>query len=346
MKFFKYLFFLIVLVFVAGSLYVATISIPNEKTFSFETPITAELFKQKIEDFSTYENWFSFPEKANTEPRLSNANDFENATLSWQNPTFQAINFRNKVRTQDSLTQQLSLKTWLSSSEIEIRWVFKSTEENFSIEVRLSSDANFWQKTEYALTGTTHMEITQKAIEESLKTLEQILIKETSVYDITPVGKLETGGFYILHATSAARLDFKKILDKSEPIFQSVEDFMKEQVIDIYKGRLIVFENLYEETNNNVIFSAGVGTRNRVVIPDYFEVLSKPIKRSLYFKTQLTGDYINLKELLSIAKSTVEQRDLIINGFLKPYLEFEVDKTDTVNPAEWITNFYIPIIEN
>lgn len=344
MKFFKYLFFLIVLIFVLGSLYIATISLPDEKTISYETPVSAELFKLKIQDLSTYETWFSFPEQSTSQPRLSNTEDFENTTLSWQNKTFESINFQNKRLTQDSVIQQLTLKTWLSSSEFALNWTFETLEESSELVVHLESDAGFWQKTEYVFTGKSHIEITETAVQESLKTLEEIIIEEISVYDISPVGKVDTGGFYILHATSAARLNFESILSKSKPIFQSVENFMEEQDFDSYKGRIILFENLYAN-EDNIIFSSGVGTKNQIAIPDNFGVLSKPVQRGMYFKTQLTGDYINLKELLSVAESTLEQRELSIDRSLKPFLEFEVDSKETINPAKWITNFYIPILE-
>lgn len=344
MKFFKYLFFLIILVFVIGSLYIATISVPDEKTVNFETPVSAELFKLKIQDLSTYESWFSFPEKSTSEPRLSNSEDFENTTLSWQNEKFESINFQNKMLTEDSINQKLTLKTWLSSSEFDISWNFESSEQKSMLVVHLKSDANFWQKTEYVFTGLSHIEITESAISESLKTLEQSITREISVYNISPVGKVDTGNFHFIHATSAARLNFESILSKSESIFESVENFMEEQEFDIYKGRLIVFENFYDNTDN-IIFSSGVGAENKVAIPDYFEVLSKPIGRGSYFKTQLTGDYVNLRELLAISQSTLEKRELTIDKALKPFLEFEVDAHETINPAEWITNFYIPILE-
>lgn len=345
MKFFKYLFFLIVLVFVIGSLYIATISVLDEKTVNFETPVSAELFKLKVQDLSTYETWFSFPKEAISEPRLSNTEDFKSTTLSWQNETFEAINFQNKRLTEDSIIQQLALKTWLSSSELDISWTFESSEKNSMLVVHLKSDANFWQKTEYVFKGISHLEITESAITESLKTLEESITREISVYNISPIGKVDTGGFHFIHATSAARLNFESILGKSKSIFESVENFMGEQGFDIYKGRLIVFENLYDNVDN-IIFSSGVGAENQVAIPDYFEVLSKPIGRGTYFKTQLTGDYINLKELLSISQSTVEKRELTIDRALKPFLEFKVDAHETINPAKWITNFYIPILED
>lgn len=344
MKFFKYLFFLLVLVFVIGSLYIATISIPDEKKVTFETPVSAELFKLKIKDLSTYKDWFSFPEKAISEPRLSNKEDFKNTTLSWQNENFESINFQNKKLTKDSIIQKLTLKTWISSSEFDISWTFESSEKNSMLVVHLESDASFWQKTEYVFTGLSHIEITERAISESLKTLEETITREISVYDISTEGKVDTGGFFILHATSAARLNFESILNKSESIFESVEGFMEEKEFDIYKGRLIVFENFYDNADN-IIFSSGVGAKDQVAIPDYFEVLSKPIERGSYFKTQLTGNYTNLKELLSVSQVTLEDRELTINRMLKPFLEFEVDAHETINPAEWITNFYIPIIE-
>lgn len=345
MKFFKYLFFLLVLVFVVGSLYIATISLPDDETISFETPLSAELFKNKIQDLSTYPDWFSFQSEGNPEARISNKEDFKNTTLSWQNEQFESINFKNQELTADSISQKLTLKTWLSSSEFDISWKFNSSDTNSELVVDLTSDASFWQKTEYVLTGQSHIDITKDAIEGSLETLQRQINKEISVYDIQPIGKIDLGGFHILHATSAARLNFKSILGKSRPIFESVEEFMEEQEFKIYKGRMIVFENLYDD-GNNIIFSPGLGTENQVAIPDEYGILSKPVKRGMYFKTQLTGDYINLKELLRISKSTIEDRELIIDKALKPFLEFETDVNKTVNPAEWITNFYIPIIEN
>ncbi len=345
MKFFKYLFFLIVLVFVVGSLYIATISIPDQKNIRFDTPLSAELFKLKIQDLSTYTSWFSYPGEATSEMRVSNKEDFENTTLSWQNEKFELINFQNELLTSDSITQRLTLKTWLSSSEFDISWKFKPSDSSSGLMVHLQSETSFWQKTEYVLTGESHIDITEGAIKESLETLERQINEEVSIYDINPIGKIDTGGFYMLHATSAARLNFESILGKSEPIFESVEGFMEEQKLDTFKGRLIVFENLYEDAEN-IIFSSGIGTENQVAIPDYYEILSKPIRRGTYFKTQLTGDYINLKKLLAISKSTIESRELTVNKFLKPFLEFEVDASETVNPSKWKTNFYIPILEN
>lgn len=345
MKFFKYLFFLLVLVFVVGSLYIATISLPSEKTITFDTQVNPELFKNKIRDLSTFSSWFSFPGKTTSDMRLSNAEEFANTTLSWQNEKFESINFQNKKLTQDSIVQQLTLKTWLSSSEINVSWKSESTNNSSKLFVHLKSDASFWQKAEFVLKRKSHLEITEQAINESLKTLRQLILEEISVYDISSIGKVDSGGFYILHATSAARLNFESILKKSKPIFESVEDFMEEQSFDTYKGRLIVFENLFEESNN-VIFSSGIGTNERIAIPDDFEVLIKAIPRATYFKTQLTGDYINLKELLSVAEATIENRDLAINKGFKPYLEFEVDASETINPSEWVTNFYIPITDN
>ncbi|NEV93775.1 AraC family transcriptional regulator [Psychroflexus sp. YR1-1] len=344
MKFFKYLFLLILLVFVVGSLYIATISVPGEKSINFETPLKAELFQIKIQDLSTYETWFSFPEESTSKPRLSNPENFENTTLSWQNERFEAINFQNKRFTEDSIIQQLVLKTWLSSSEMDINWTFVSSEKNSIIAVQLYSDASFMQKAEYILKGKSHIEIAENAIKESLSRLEDSIHKEISVYDISPVGKVVTGGFHLIHATSAARLNFESILDKSRPIFESVENFMQEQEFKESKGRIILFENFYED-ENSLIFSSGIGTETPVAIPDYFEVLSKPISRGTYFKTQLRGDYVNLKQLLSISEATIEKRDLVINRFLKPFLEFEIDATETVSPAELVTNFYVPILE-
>jgi hypothetical protein len=289
--------------------------------------------------------WFEFPQEPISEKRLSNIESPGNTILSWQNEKFESINLQNVKLTDDSIVQKLRLKTWLSSSEFDISWNFGSSEANSKVVVHLTSDASFWQKAESVFTGVSHIEITKAALEESLSKLENSIVEEISVYDISPIGKVDTGGFYILHATSAARLNFESILKKSNPVFESVESFMEKQNFEEFKGRIILFENLYEGVDN-IIFSAGIGTENQIAIPDDFEVLSKYLRRGTYFKTQLTGSHENLNELLAFSKSLVDSRELKLNNAQKPYLEFEVDQTETINPSKWITNFYIPVIEN
>ena len=345
MKFFKYLFFLIVLVFVIGSLYIATISIPQQDRFTFSTPLNSMLYRPYVKDLSTYKMWFEFPQQPISEKRLTKQDRTDNTILSWQNEKFESINLQNIKISEDSINQKLKLKTWLSSSEFEIIWNFEASESDSKLIVELTSEASFWQKTESVLTGTTHAEIVKTAIGESLSKLEDLIVEEISAYDISPVGKVDTGGFYILHATSAARLNFESILKKSKPIFESVELFMKKQNFEEFKGRIILFENLYQGANT-IIFSSGVSTENQIAIPDDFEVLSKYLRRGTYFKTQLIGSYDNLNELLAFSKSLVDSRGLSLNNAQKPYLEFEVDQTETINPSKWITNFYIPVIEN
>jgi len=344
MKFFKYVFFLIVLVFVVGSLYVVTVKVNNQEVINFETPINGKLFESKIKDFATYSNWLTLGEDESIIPRLSNPNDFENSILSWQNSKFENINLQNKSKFLDSLVQQLTLRTWLSFSEIDLTWKFKTLENNSILILHLESDASFWQKAETVLTGISHLDIAKTSIENSLSNLERSLQKEISVYGIAAVSKVETTRFYLIHATSTARLNFNKILEKSEPIFKSIEDFMKEQKFEIYKGRLILFENLYENTDD-LIFSPGIGSQEKIAIPNTYEILSKPISQGTYFKTKLTGDYTNIGELIEYSNTMVANRSLEINLQLKPFLEFEINSNSSVNPSKWITNYYIPIIE-
>lgn len=343
MKLIKYLFFLIILIFVVGSLYVATVSLPSEERIEFETPIHPELFKQKLQDFSTYTYWMVMNDENLKNSRLNNPENFENATLSWQNSNFEKINLQNTSKSQDSLAQTITLSTWLSTSEIDLIWKFKHADTSM-VTVELKTDPSFWQKTEFVFYKTSHLSHLKTSIENSLNNLEDVISKEIAEFEITAVGKIETETIYLLHATSAARLNFENIVQKSQPIFESIEDFMTEQNFKAYKGRIILFENIYE-SSNNVIFSPGIGTRKQTAIPDSYEILSKPIEGSIYFKTQLLGNLVNLRELVNYANSVLEDRGLGIDKRLKPYLEFEVNATHTINPSEWVTNYYIPIIQ-
>lgn len=342
MKFFKYLFFLVLLIIVLGSLYVATISVPSKQYIEFDSNLHPELFQQKIANFESYPKWMNMLNADNSDARFSNIEDVNDATISWQNERFEAINIQNEFIENDSLVQIFTLKTWLSQSKNKLIWHFNNDEKNPKIQLEIENEASFWQKVDYVLSEESHQESLEKAFAESLPNLEKVIQKEIAVYDIRSIGTVDYGGFYFLHATSASKLDFKKIIKKSQPTFQSVENFMDEQNFEITKKRLIVMENLFED-EPSLIFSAGLGTDSQTAIPDEYEILSKPIEQGTYLKTQLKGDYVNLKEMLQFAQKYIADRDLEINKSQKPVLEFKVSEIQTINPSEWVTNLYIPV---
>ena len=75
MKFFKYLFFLVLLIIVLGSLYVATISVPSKQYIEFDSNLHPELFQQKIANFESYPKWMSMLNADNSDARFSNIED-------------------------------------------------------------------------------------------------------------------------------------------------------------------------------------------------------------------------------------------------------------------------------
>ncbi|WP_127844383.1 GyrI-like domain-containing protein [Psychroflexus aestuariivivens] len=342
MKFFKYLFFLVLLVIVLGSLYIATISLPSKMSLEFETELHPELFQQKIVNFESYPEWLSMMNLENTDARFSNIESAEDATISWQNERFDAINIQNKSIDTDSIIQNFTLKTWLSQSKNKLSWHFSDENEQPIVKLNIENEGSFWQKVDFVLSEESHQENLKSVFAKSLQNLENLIKKEIAVYDIRSIGTVDYGGFYFLHATSASKLDFKKIINKSRPIFKSIENFMTSQNFEITEGRLILLENLYEN-ESNLIFSAGLGTDSQTAIPYEYEILSKQIERGIFLKTQLKGDYINLKEMLQFAQKYIADRGLEINKRQKPVLEFKVSEIHTINPSEWVTNLYIPV---
>ncbi|MFN2260867.1 MAG: GyrI-like domain-containing protein [Psychroflexus sp.] len=342
MKFFKYLFFLVLLVIVLGSLYIATISVPAKLSLEFESELHPELFQQKIVNFETYPEWLNELNNENADARISNIESAQDATISWQNERFEGFNIQNEYISKDSLVQTYNLKTWLSQSKNKITWQFSVENEQSIIQLDIENDATFWQKVDFVLNENSHQESIEKMFSESFSNLENLIKKEIAVYDIRPIGTVEYGNFYLLHATSASKIDFEKIIDKSQPTFRSIENFMNEQNFEISKRRLILLENLFED-EANLIFSAGFGTEKQTAIPDEYEILSKYVEENTFLKTQLKGDHVNLKEMLQFTEKYIADRNLEIDKNKKPILEFKVDHSQNINPSEWVTNLYIPV---
>jgi effector-binding domain-containing protein len=92
------------------------------------------------------------------------------------------------------------------------------------------------------------------------------------------------------------------------------------------------------------MFSVGYPVSERVIVESDSEVVSGFMQRGSYFKTVLTGSYDHSKEAWESAiagAAEVGAYEAIENG--EPFEIYVKQVDDTPNPAEWITEIFIPV---
>lgn len=117
---------------------------------------------------------------------------------------------------------------------------------------------------------------------------------------------------------------------------------MDENSISV-SGNPMTIYNTYEPSENSAIISCAVPTTTRVVVPEDSEVLCGFMPAQTVVKTTLKGNYKNLGEAWSKALSYLKENDYEPAAGADQFEIYRKGPMDEPNPAEWITELYIPI---
>lgn len=338
MKALKYLLFLLLIAIIGTAIYIAIQ--PNEfvvsRTRTIKAP-TAIVYNNVI-DFKNWKAWSSWAE---ADPdmifTLSEQTKGIGGSYSWQDEDGIGTMKTKETILNKSINQQMQFADFPAS---DITWKFRPNEDG-------STDAT------WTISGkdlpfdfkafTTFMGGMEKQIaphyERSLEKLDSIVQESMKVYAVKTNGETEYGGgFYMYKTTSATRSNISKIIGKQ---FGEIMSYMAENNITPNGMPFTIYNEMNFE-NGNVIMSNALPIRDIFIVDKASEVLCGYIPKTKAIKTTLKGNYTNLPEawkasMAYLAKNNLEQSNL------KPFEIYTNDPGDFPNPADWITEIYIPI---
>ena len=143
-----------------------------------------------------------------------------------------------------------------------------------------------------------------------------------------------------MYVTSASSLG--GIAAKVPEMMTTVVTYMERNNLP-KNGAPFILYNSIDETNSTAIFSAAVATRDKVVTPNTSSVLCGSLPRQKVVKTTLNGNYKNLEEAWKKTETYILKNKLEKNTSGMPMEVFVVSSENTANPANWVTELYIPI---
>ena len=91
--------------------------------------------------------------------------------------------------------------------------------------------------------------------------------------------------------------------------------------------------------------SNAIPVRDRVIITGVFDILCGYMPKSKVLKTTLKGNYTNLAQAWKETMAYIYENE-IVQSDLKPFEVYTNDPGMFPNPADWITEIYIPLAEN
>lgn len=343
MKFLKYLFFLILILFVGVALYFGTQEGDFTVTESHVIQAPVEVVFEQVNDYKNWENWGTWVANESMKINYPETTSGEGATYSWNSKevgegAMQTLSvtpnneIKQKIIFSGSLTDNGNLVTWTFHPEAS----GLATKIEWSIEGSLS----LFEKIYLATQDFKIEDKLELIFEESLKNLDRVIQEEMSAYSITNHGLTNHSGRFYLYNTTASKQS--ELGAKTTPMIEQIEHFMSENNLPA-QGSPFVIYNDWDELNKSTIFSVGIPTSDMVILPDGSPVISGHMPPLTAIKITLKGNYTNLSKAWDEAEKYIQESGYNKNDDLNPFEVYIKKFPEEKIPSKWVTDVYIPI---
>ena len=270
MKAFKYISFLLLIVFIGTSIYIAVQ--PNtfevSRTRTINAP-TAVIYNNVI-DFKNWQDWSSWVEADKdmkiTLPKLTNG---VNGSYSWEDKDGVGMMKTIAAESNTSIKQMMQFADY---PESEILWTFKDN-NNGTTDVTWSisgKDLPFGFKAYSIFSGGMEKQIAPH-YERSLEKLDSVVVAGMKKYSITVKGITNRSGGYYLYKTASSKID--EIGNKIPQLLSQVVTYASKNHIE-QAGVPFVNYIKWDIENNAAIFSCCVPTAERVITADDADIMT------------------------------------------------------------------------
>ena len=339
MKIIKYIFFLLLLCVIAGSIFIGTQNGSYEITADKTFDAPHELIYKTISDYKNLSQWNPYERDEDTFTYISEQNEpgsgrWERNDKIYDLETMQQIpskKIKQRLKAPDRDTLNFEQLIWTIEK-------IQDLETNVTLTVK--GELTFKDKIVQFFEDKELDERKRSMIQNGFDKLDNHLDALMDVYSIDIKGVTEYGGgFYMYTATASSISAMPQKLSQMLPVVQA---YVTSNNIP-QTGKPFTIYNDFNTALGTTIFSAAIPVRDRVITPTTSNVLCDFMPRQTVVKAILTGDYKHLAEAWEKIRSYISKEGISMNSELPAFEIYRVDSSAKANPAEWITELYIPV---
>lgn len=339
MKFLKNIFLLLLLLIVVGAIYLATLKGDYDIARSRTIDANRLVVFNELNDLKNWKEWGPWYEQDSTIRVQYEANTIgEGGAYSWTSDVEGGGRMKTlSAEKAEFLKQELVFETPFGDMKSEVYWLLKDSEDGGThLTWGISGELPFFSR--FMASG---MEDQLGPMEErGLELLDETIQRKLKVYSIDSIGVVDfSGGFYLYESTSSK---IGGMNSKFEGMLERLEQFVKDHNVRLTGSPFTIYHK-FDLENGTTMFSVAVPIADRIVSKDS-DVLTGFLERGTYFKTVLKGAYVNSQEAWEKARfnaTNLEGYELVQTG--EPFEIYVNDMQDTPNPADLITEIYLPI---
>ncbi|MCH4821641.1 GyrI-like domain-containing protein [Gramella lutea] len=342
MKIFKYLLFLFLILIIGASIYIAT----KDGKFQVEQEefIAApqELVFNEVNEFTSWKNWEPWSEESdNMVINYGEKTSGDGASYSWSSEDMGDGEIHTvKSNPYTSIDQKITFKTPFGESTSDVYWEFEEQGDSTRVVWGMQGEQSFMEKAAFLFQEESLNDMMQPMFKKGLDNLQNEIRKKMEVYSVNVDGITQHGGGFYMYLTTASKIS--QVTERMPKMISEVEDYMKRNNIE-KAGNPMVLYNQWDEAAGTAIYSAGYFTPSEVITPAQTTVLNGFLPNQRTLKTTLKGDYKNLSEAWDSAYRYIQENGLSTKNDAQAFEVYVTGPKDEPNPANWITNLYIPI---
>ncbi|MFD2565301.1 SRPBCC family protein [Aquimarina rubra] len=343
MKIIKYLFFLLLLVVIGGAAYIAMTDgkFQVEESRVIEAP--EELLFNTVNEYKTWEKWGPWMDDSDDMiMEYANQTSGNGASYSWKSETQGDGSMKTiKVAPFTSIDQSITFITPMGESKSEIYWKFEKLEsKKTKVTWGMKGEQSFMEKAFWMTQDSTLSQNIKPMYSKGLEKLDAFVQEKMKEHSVHVDGVTEhRGGFYMYIATASPIAD---ISQKMAQMLPAVMSYIQQNNLP-QTGMPFTIYNEFNQEQGTAIYSTGIPVRDEVITPADSNILCSSLPQQKVVKTTLKGDYVNLKEAWETGYKYIEDNGLEANSASPAFEVYRTDPSIQPNPAEWITEIYIPI---
>lgn len=338
MRFLKYFLLFLLIVIVAASIYLASLDGTYDVKRTRFIPADPEVVFNDLNDYKNWADWGPWHEEDSTIVTTYDENTVGvGGSYSWTSKDGDGQMRRLVSAPNERIESEILFKTPFGDMGSEIYWILDKKEEGTNLTWGMKGEMPFL--TRFMASG---MEEQMGPMQErGLELLEESLNRKMQVYNIEVKGVTDYSGGFYLYVTASTQIS--EMNTKFREMMHQVSTYAEKNGIRLMGSPFAIYHKFNQE-HGTTMFSVGYPVSERVIVESDSDVVSGFMKRGSYFKTVLTGSYDHSKEAWESAIAGAAQLgayEAIEKG--EPFEIYVKQMDDTPNPAEWVTEIFIPV---
>ena len=339
MKSLKYVLFLLLILGIGFSIYIAVQPNAYDITRTRTIKAPAAVIYNNVIDFKNWEAWSPWveqdPKLQITYPEQTSGVD---GSYSWIGQDGAGNMKTLAVSPNDSISQEMQFEDFPPSN---VYWKFEKAEKGTDVSWGMRSESMPFMLKLYTSISGGMDKMVGPNFERGLEKLDSIVVSSMKAYHVEINGVTEFGGgFYLYKTTNATSSNISQVMGQQ---YGSISMFMGQNNITFSGMPFTIYHDMNME-NGTVIMSNAIPVKEKIVITGDSNILCDYQPKMKVLKATLKGNYTNLGKawettMKHLTENGIEQSEH------KPFEIYTTDPGNFPNPADWITEIYIPIKE-